>query len=108
MSFTRLPGPIRGVAAVGAPETTQDAADSVVVNGQLARVLDAVRARGLRGALGPEINDEVGLSVSLVSTRLKTLYLRGLIDKVYGENGKPLKRYGPSGRAATVWVALNN
>jgi DNA-binding MarR family transcriptional regulator len=94
-----------GVASPYAPETTLIAAAAVNVSGQLARVYSAIARRKNDGGTGPEIADEVDLSVSLVSTRLKTLYLKELIDKAYDAEDRVVRRYGPSGLPATVWVA---
>lgn len=93
-----------GVASIFASETTREAAEGINVSGQLRRVLSAVSAGGGDGVTGPEIHQEVGLSVSLVSTRLKTLANKDLIEKALTEDGSIKKRYGASGMRATVWI----
>lgn len=101
--FTPLDLPLMPPVRHGAPDTSRDAAASMIAAAkrQRADVFRVILAAGEHGATDAEIEAATGIRAQSVSPR------RGeLRDKLGLIKWSGRKRQTPSGRSAMVWVAV--
>lgn len=97
----------RPMARRSDPDTSRDASVIALFDAPnlRERCLEAFRARG--PMTDHELAAAVGRQQTSVGVRRKELERVGLVELVYGVDGKPARRLTPSGATAQVWRAVS-